>query len=145
MKRRRSSARACRDCQANPNAAAPTDPAPTPCRHVHAPPPHPPGEGRGLNKYSGEKTFVSIPPSLAGRGSNHAMERRLKRPPPRAPSTALKMKLFPTALLAVSAQAAGSIVDIAIATLDLFTLVGAGQAGGDALLAGPLHRRRPHQ
>ena len=41
MKRRRSSARACCDCQANPNAAAPTDPAPTPCRQAPTPPPLP--------------------------------------------------------------------------------------------------------
>ena len=41
-----------------------------------------------------------------------------------------KMKLFLAALLAVSAQAAGTIVDIAIATPDLSTLVAAVKAGG---------------
>ena len=60
MKRRRSSARACCDCQANPYAAPPADPAPTPCRLAPAPPPHPPGEGRGLNKYSGQLAEVAI-------------------------------------------------------------------------------------
>merc|ERR1740130_1688506 len=40
------------------------------------------------------------------------------------------MKLFLAALLAVSAQAAGTIVDIAIATPDLSTLVAAVKAGG---------------
>ena len=44
MKRRRSSARACCGCQANPFTAVPADPAPTPCRHAPAPPPHPANE-----------------------------------------------------------------------------------------------------
>ena len=40
------------------------------------------------------------------------------------------MKLFLAALLAVSAQAAGTIVDLAVATPDLSTLVAAVKAGG---------------